>query len=309
MYQSLFSIDEKFLFDDRHSVEDVVRFSESNAKDIVAMGFDPAKTFMFSDYGFMGGEFYKNVTRFAKCTTFRQAKTILGLDEDANVGQIHFASVQGVSAFATSFPHIFGADAKKRSCLIPCAIDQDAYFQLAREIAPRMNAEKPAVIHSSFLPALQGSGTKMGAGHARSAIFLDDTADMIETKIRECTSPGRQEARDSDDGRQDRDPDQEVAYRYLRFFLEDDDELDRINVAYRKGEILAAEVCDRPPAAVPADLTMMLTRFQLKDMCVRYVQEYISGFQARRARVTDEIVKDFMSPKPLHWGGNAKLGR
>ena len=29
-------------------------------------GFDPKRTFIFSDFGYMGGEFYKNCVRIAK---------------------------------------------------------------------------------------------------------------------------------------------------------------------------------------------------------------------------------------------------
>jgi len=40
-------------------------------------------------------------------------------------------------------------------CLVPCAIDQDPYFRLARDVAPRLSRKKPALIHSKFIPALQ----------------------------------------------------------------------------------------------------------------------------------------------------------
>lgn len=41
-------------------------YARGNAKDIIAVGFDPERTFIFSDYGFMGGEFYRNVSRISK---------------------------------------------------------------------------------------------------------------------------------------------------------------------------------------------------------------------------------------------------
>lgn len=40
-----------------------MRLAHENIKDIIAVGFDPATTFIFSDYEYMGGEFYKNVVR------------------------------------------------------------------------------------------------------------------------------------------------------------------------------------------------------------------------------------------------------
>jgi tryptophanyl-tRNA synthetase len=119
--------DEKFLFSDKRTVEEVIGYSQTTARDIISIGFDPAKTFIFSDYAFMGGAFYKNVTRFARCVTYNTAKAVFGFDESSNIGKIHFASIQGATAFATTFPHIFGEDervASKIPCLIPCAIDQ-----------------------------------------------------------------------------------------------------------------------------------------------------------------------------------------
>jgi tryptophanyl-tRNA synthetase len=58
--------DEKFLFSEKRTIEEVQGYTHNNAKDIIAIGFDPKKTFIFSDYDFMGGAFYKNVTRISK---------------------------------------------------------------------------------------------------------------------------------------------------------------------------------------------------------------------------------------------------
>lgn len=45
------------------------------------MGFDPDKTFIFSDFQFMGGAFYRNVVRFAKLVTYNTAKAVFGFDD------------------------------------------------------------------------------------------------------------------------------------------------------------------------------------------------------------------------------------
>ena len=46
--------DEKFLFKNEITVEQVLKFTHTNAKDIIAMGFDLTKTFIFSDFGYVG---------------------------------------------------------------------------------------------------------------------------------------------------------------------------------------------------------------------------------------------------------------
>lgn len=104
----------------------------------------------------------------------------------SNIGKIHFASIQGATAFATSFPHIFGEDEPRTAkipCLIPCAIDQDPYFRLTRDCAERLHYAKPSLIHMRFLDALQGPGSKMSASDNTSAIFLSDSAKDIKNKI------------------------------------------------------------------------------------------------------------------------------
>ena len=42
-------------------------------------------------------------------------------------------------------------------CLIPCAIDQDAYFRMTRDISHRIGYPKPSLIHSKFFSSLLGS--------------------------------------------------------------------------------------------------------------------------------------------------------
>jgi tryptophanyl-tRNA synthetase len=47
------SDDEKVIWKDM-TVEEGIRLSKENARDIIAMGFDPEKTFIFSNLTFMG---------------------------------------------------------------------------------------------------------------------------------------------------------------------------------------------------------------------------------------------------------------
>jgi tryptophanyl-tRNA synthetase len=61
----------------------------------------------------------------------------------------------------SSFPVVLGRGRKEggkkedMACLIPCAIDQDAYFRMTRDVAPRLGYKKPSLIHSKFFPGLE----------------------------------------------------------------------------------------------------------------------------------------------------------
>lgn len=46
--------DEKFLFKPNLKLEECIRFSRQNAKDIIACGFNPEKTFIFSNLEHVG---------------------------------------------------------------------------------------------------------------------------------------------------------------------------------------------------------------------------------------------------------------
>jgi tryptophanyl-tRNA synthetase len=46
-----------------------------------------------------------------------------------------------------------------------------------------MNYLKPALIHSTFFPALQGAQTKMSASDPTSSIFVTDSDKQIKDKV------------------------------------------------------------------------------------------------------------------------------
>lgn len=178
--------DEKFLFSPKKTADETIAFGKANAKDIIACGFDSNKTFIFSDFEYVGGAFYKNIIRFSKKVTYNTARAVFGFNGGSAIGKIFFPSIQGAAAFASSYPHIFGSDtsiSSKIPCLIPCAIDQDPYFRLTRDCAAGLHIAKPCSIYLRFLDALQGPGSKMSASDDKSAIFLNDTPKTIITKI------------------------------------------------------------------------------------------------------------------------------
>lgn len=265
--------DEKFLFKPALTVEDTKRFAIANGKDIIAMGFNPKKTFMFSDFNYMCGPFYENVVKVSRQITGSTAKAVFGFKDSDCIGKFHFCSVQIATAFSSSFPHLF----KGRTdipCLIPCAIDQDPYFRVCRDVASKLRYPKPSLIHSKFFPALQGALSKMSASDENTAIYMTDTAKQIKTKINKYAFSGGQTTVE-DHRKYGGNPDVDVSYQYLSFLLEDDDELKKIYDDYKSGELL--------------------TGF-LKQKAIEVLQEFVADFQAKRAKVTDEDFYHFGNP-------------
>lgn len=263
--------DEKFLFKHELKAEQTLQFSRSNAKDIIAVGFDVKKTFIFSDFEYVGGPFYRNVVKISRQISYNQSKATFGFNDSDNIGKIHFCAVQAAPSFSNSFPHIFG-EVSNIPCLIPCAIDQDPYFRLTRDVAQKLKYPKPSLIHSRFFPALQGPQTKMSASDATSSIFMTDTPNQIKNKINKHGFSGGRET-EEEHRKLGGDTDVDVAYQYLSFFLDDDEELAKIGEDYRAGRLLTG---------------------QLKARCIQMLQEFVKVFQERKAKITDEDVNAFM---------------
>lgn len=270
--------DEKTLWKDL-SVEQTMKMARENAKDIVAMGFDVRKTFIFSNLDFMGRcpAMYQNIIRIQKCVTFNQVKGIFGFGDSDVIGKIGFPAAQAVPCFSSTFPFIFGQS--KVPVLIPCAIDQDPYFRMTRDVAPRLGYPKPALLHSAFFPALQGARTKMSASDENSAIFLTDTPKQIKTKVnKHAFSGGRPTLEEHREFGGNTEVD--VSYQLLKFFLEDDAELERIRVAYTKGELLSGEI---------------------KKIAIETLQPIVAKHQESRKLVSEAVLDEFMSLRKLNF--------
>lgn len=267
--------DEKFLWRDL-TPEKTYELAHENAKDIIACGFDVNKTFIFSDFDYVNGEFYKMVCRIQKLVTFNQAKAIFGFDGSSNIGQVAFPAIQAAPSFSGVFPQIFKGH-QKIPCFIPCAIDQDPYFRMTRDAAPRMGLLKPALIHSKFFPALQGPKSKMSSSVETSSIFLTDTPEQIRDKINKYAYSGGQDTVE-EHKKKGGNCDVDVSFQYLRFFLEDDAKLEQIRKDYTSGRMLTA---------------------QLKQELITVLQKIVAQHQERRAQVTDDMVKTFMTPRKL----------
>lgn len=223
------------LTDDEKSIwkniklETAIELAYLNAKDIIACGFNIKKTFIFSNLEHIGNNpaFYQNMIRIQKCVTFNQVKGIFGFGDSDPIAKISFPPTQAAPAFCSTFPFIFKNS--KAHCLIPCAIDQDPYFRMTRDVAPRIGYPKPALLHSTFFPALQGSKTKMSASEDNSAIFLIDTPKKIKDKVNKHAFSGGQ-ATLEEHRKLGGNCDVDISYQWLTFFLDDDEKLEKLKV-------------------------------------------------------------------------------
>lgn len=273
---------------DEISEEQAKKFALENAKDIIACGFDRKRTLIFSNLGVMSHDvclprLLPVAWDIGIKTTNNKMRGVFGFSGEDNTSKNFFPNIQAAPAFSCTFSHVFNLGPKDKPipCLIPCGIDQDPFFRLTRDVASRLKHPKPALLHSKFFPSLQGQQTKMSASVDISAIFLTDTPAQIKNKINKYAFSGGQ-ATIEEHRAKGGDCDIDTAYQYLRYFLEDDEELERIRQEYTKGEMLSG---------------------QMKKEAVEVVQRLVADHQARRELVTDEVVREFMRAERFPRGG------
>ncbi|KAL3156819.1 hypothetical protein ABBQ38_001090 [Trebouxia sp. C0009 RCD-2024] len=260
-------------------IKESQRLARENCKDIIACGFDVNSTFIFSDFGYMGnggGGFYENIVSIQRAVTMNQVRGIFGFTMESNIGKIAFPAVQAAPSFPTSFPHMFGTRRDIR-CLIPCAIDQDPYFRMTRDVAPRIGYLKPALIESRFFPALQGETGKMSASDTTSAIFTSDTPKQIKDKVNRYAFSGGG-ATVEEHRAKGCNLAVDVTWKYLNFFMNDDKKLKHIESEYGSGRMLTGEA---------------------KAELVKILQGIVASHQEARALVTDSVVDAFMAVRPM----------
>lgn len=282
--------DEKFLWKGEYkdgegdNLEYFQGLTVENAKDIVACGFNKAQTFIFSDLDYVGS-MYPNIVRIWKAVTYSQAKGCFGFEGSSNIGQSAFPAIQAAPSFPSSFPIPLGGRSLL-PCLIPCAIDQDPYFRITRDIAHKLVPAnhplkgKPALLHSKFFPPLEGALGKMSSSNENSAVFLTDGPELIAEKIKtHAFSGGRAtKALQQELGA---DLEVDVAYQWLTFFLDDDAELAAVGDSYARGE------------------GAYWSTGLVKDKLIDVLQKMVAAHQARRAVVTEAEVKEWMVTRPL----------
>ncbi len=228
--------DEKYLISPDLTREDIAGYTYENILDIIAVGFDPQKTKIFTNLGY-SRHIYNIATRVAKHVTFSTAKATFGFTESSNIGIIFFPAMQSAPCFLHQ-----ELEKEDAHVLIPCAIDQEPYWRIARDVAPKLGYRKPAGIYSKFIPGL-GKGGKMSASIPETCIFLSDTEAEARSKIKDAFTGGQPTIREQKE--KGGDPGVCIVYNYLfSLFEEEDTKVAEICNLCRTGGIMCGE-CKR----------------------------------------------------------------
>ena len=260
-----FTDDEKFLFKES-SFDEIQKWTYENMLDIIALGFNPKKTFFLVDTKH-ANLLYPQAIKFAKKITLSTVKAAFGFTDSNNIGQVFYTSMQAVPAIIPSV-----LNKKNIPCLIPLAIDQDPHFRVARDIYPRLGFYKPSIIHGIFVPPLSGISGKMDSSGNKNnnAILTTDSAKEVEAKINKYAFSGGQPTIE-EHRKKGGNPDIDVSYQYLKILFEPDDKkLQEIYEDYKSGKMLTSE---------------------LKSILIEKINAFLKEHQKKREQAKSQISK------------------
>ena len=93
--------DEKFLYSQERTREEIRRYTYENILDIISVGFDPNNTKIIVDTTHIK-HLYPIALEIAKRITFSTAKAVFGFSSSTNIGMIGFPPVQATPCFLPS---------------------------------------------------------------------------------------------------------------------------------------------------------------------------------------------------------------
>lgn len=266
--------DEKYYFKDM-DFDTIKKLGDENIKDIIACGFDPDKTFIFSsrEYNMYPAAHEIIHEMFKKINVLTLQKTF-GLTETDNLGKYISPIYQTAAAMWRFYGPMFKENTR---CLVTYAIDQDPYFRIARDVSKSVGSYKPCALISKFLPALEGC-QKMSSTSSNTdtkpthPIFMSYNAKQIRKTInKHAFSGGKVNLEEHREYGADLSVD--MTFHYLHYFEYDDDKLKEIEEAYGSGKMTSGEI-----------------KKILADKVIEFVEEH----QNKRKNITNDCLNKYL---------------
>lgn len=166
----MISDDEK-IFRDKINLEQMNSNVQNTISQLNKLGFNDSNCDIRINSKGINESEYKNIIKLMTMTTINELNKIFG--EKTHVGEYFYVFYQLMPCFLD----------KNKTAIIIAGIDQDPFFRLCRDIAPRIGFAKPIIIYTKNVIGLDGS-PKMSTSNINSnPIFIDDTKEIIKQKI------------------------------------------------------------------------------------------------------------------------------
>ena len=241
------SDDESYVAGKVKNQEEALKNSLELAKELLAYGFDPKKTYFIIDQIYTN--IYNLAIKLSRKINLSEIKATYGYKNEENIGLHFYPSIQAAHIL---FPQ---EKLKIKNVLVIIGPDEDAHIRICRDVAPLMNYEKPTILHTTFLPGIDGN--KMSKSK-NNAIFLKDDSKTIIKKINSAFSGGQKTIEEHK--KLGGNPEVDISCQYLKKFFLNEKEADKLFEEYRKGKLLSGEVKKK----LSDKLIAFITNFQKK---------------------------------------------
>lgn len=174
----------------------------------------------------------------SKKTNFNELKAIYGFSPSTSISHIYVPLVQVADILLPQIEEYGGP----KHVVVPVGVDQDPHIRLTRDIADRFKSRfgfiPPASTYHRFLTGLTGG--KMSSSEPKTAIYLNDSPEIAEKKVKSAKTGGRENLEEQK--KFGGSPDNCVVYEMLVYHLIDDDkELQKIYENCKNGTLLCGE--------------------------------------------------------------------
>ena len=223
------SDDESYVAGKVKTQEEAFENSMRLAKELLAYGFDPKKTFLIID------QIYTNIYNFAiklsRRVTLSEIIASYGYKKEDNPGLYFYPAVQSAHVL---LPQEIG---DYKHVLVPIGPDEDSHLRIARDIASRAKYNKPAVLHVTFLPGIDGE--KMSKSRNNNILF-DDDEKTLRRKANKSLSGGKETAELQ--RKHGGDPEKDMSCFFLTKIFLSEKEGNKLIEDYKSGKLLSGEV-------------------------------------------------------------------
>jgi tryptophanyl-tRNA synthetase len=176
--------------------------------------------------------------RLAKKVTFNEMRAIYGFSGSTNPAHMYVPMIQVADILHPQLSECGGP----KPTVVPVGPDQDPHIRLTRDIAERFKNKykfiAPSSTYHRFITGL--TGDKMSSSKPKTAIFLSDSPETAEKKVKSAKSGGRENL---DEQRElGGIPEECVVYELLVYHLvESDEELKELYHDCKSGNIMCGE--------------------------------------------------------------------
>lgn len=154
----------------------------------------------------------------SKKVNFSELRAIYGFDESTSIAQTYIPIIQAADILHPQLDEFGGP----KPVLVPVGPDQDPHIRLSRDLASRFKKEYSFILPSStyhkFMSGITGG--KMSSSKPNDAIFLTDPPKVVENKIMQAKTGGRETLEDQ--RKYGGSPKDCVVYEILIYHVEDD---------------------------------------------------------------------------------------